>query len=139
MEVNTLPNTARGQVLLTVLGVAHPVKFNLNVLRDWSKLTGRAPSDFGQLLTEDYAEALTSLLTCAVRRFVPGQATFSQDDAADLLDAMSPTEATTVAEAITEAVTVVNPLLAALSKQVAAKSQALRPKPLPASGTTTSA
>ncbi|MGI4736330.1 MAG: hypothetical protein ACRYG7_14225 [Janthinobacterium lividum] len=126
--VGTHPNTARGEVSLTVGGSQYPVKFNMNVMRDWTKLTGRAPSEFGEVLSSDYTEALTSIITCAVRRFVPGAvypAGFTQDDAADLLDEMGPEEATNVAEAITEAVTVVNPLLAALSKQVAAKTAAL--------------
>ena len=138
---DTTPNSARGEVLLTVAGQTYPVKFNLNVMRDWSKLTGKGPSEFGQLLSDDYTEALTSLITCAVRRFVPGAvypAGFSQDDAGDLLDEMSPDEATRIAEAITESITVVNPLLAALSKQVAAKNAALHPAIPPESGTSTS-
>jgi hypothetical protein len=42
---------------------------------------------------------------------------------------MTPAEAELVAQAIGDATLTVNPLLAALSKQVAAKSQALQPIP----------
>jgi hypothetical protein len=130
------PNTASGEVLLTVAGTQHSVKFDLKVMRDWSKLTGKAPSEFGQLLADDYLEALTGLLTVAVRRYV-GLEKFSQDDAADLMQDMTPDEAELVGQAIANATMVVNPLLAALSKQVTAKTQALQPTPN-ASGNSTS-
>jgi hypothetical protein len=131
------PNTASGETMLTVAGTQHPVKFDLKVMRDWSKLTGKAPSEFGQLLADDYLEALTGLLTVAVRRYVTGNEKFSQDDAADLMQDMTPDEAELVGQAIANATMVVNPLLAALSKQVTAKTQALQPTPN-ASGSSTS-
>ncbi|MVN75184.1 hypothetical protein GO988_02490 [Hymenobacter sp. HMF4947] len=91
------------------------------------------------MLTENYAEALTALLSCAVRRFVPASALpggFSQDDAGDLIQQLPPTEARTLAEAITEAIVSPNPLMAALTATVAARNQA-RQMPA-ASGTHTS-
>jgi hypothetical protein len=133
------PNTASGEVFLTVAGTQHPVKFDLKVMRDWSKLTGKAPSEFGQLLADDYLEALTSLLTVAVRRYVPGNAQFSQDDATDVMQDMLPAEAELVGQAIADATLTVNPLLAALSKQVAAKSEALQAPNSNGSSTSTSA
>jgi hypothetical protein len=131
------PNTASGEVLLTVAGAQHPVKFDLKVMRDWSKLTGKAPSEFGQLLADDYLEALTGLLTVAVRRYV-GTPAFSQDDAADLMQDITPAEAELVGQAIANATLTINPLLAALSKQVAAKSEALQAPNTNGSSTSTS-
>ena len=126
MEVNTTPNAARGEAAITIAGQTYPIRFGLNVLRDWTKLTGKKPTDFGALLSDDYTEALTSLLACAVRRCVPDQQAFTQDNAGDLIDALSAGEAASIGEAITEAVTTGDPLMAALSKQVAAKNKALR-------------
>lgn len=126
MEVNTTPNAARGEATITIGGQAYSIRFGMNVLRDWTKQTGKKPTEFGQLLSDDYTEALTSLLACAVRRGVPGQAGFTQDDAGDLIDTLSAEEATGIGEAITEAVTTGDPLMAALSKQVAARNKALR-------------
>jgi hypothetical protein len=128
MTPNNLPNTARGEATLTIAGQAYPIRFGMNVLRDWTKLTGKKPTEFGQLLSDDYTEALTSLLACAVRRCVPGQQEFTQDNAGDLIDLMPEEEAVSIGDAITEAVTTGDPLMAALSKQVAAKNKALREK-----------
>ena len=138
MEVNTTPNPARGEATITIAGQAYPIRFGLNVLRDWTKLTGKKPTEFGQLLSDDYTEALTSLLACAVRRGVPGQSAFTQDDAGDLIDLMPEQEAVSIGEAITEAVTTGDPLMAALSKQVAAKNKALREKAQSENGTASS-
>jgi hypothetical protein len=138
MEVLTTPNPARGEATITIAGQAHPVRFGLNVLRDWTKLTGKKPTEFGQMLSDDYTEALTSLLACAVRRCVPGQQDFTQDNAGDLIDEMGKEEAESIGEAITEAVTTGDPLMAALSKQVAAKNKALREKVQSESGTDSS-
>ena len=138
MNINTTPNTARGEATLTIAGQPHTIRFGLNVLRDWTKLTGKKPTEFGQMLSDDYTEALTSLLACAVRRFVPGQADFTQDEAGDLIDTLTPGEAASIGEAITEAVTTGDPLMAALSKQVAAKNQALRQTAPTESGTASS-
>lgn len=128
MKIAITPNTASGEVSLTVAGTQYPVKFDLKVMRDWSKFTGKAPSQFGELLSADYLEALTGLLTVAVRRYV-SLPDFSQDDAADLMQEMTPAEAELVGQAIADATLTVNPLLAALSKQVAAKSEALQSAP----------
>jgi hypothetical protein len=138
MVVNTTPNTARGEAHITIAGQAHPIRFGMNVLRDWTKLTGKKPTEFGALLSDDYTEALTSLLSCAVRRFVPDQQAFTQDDAGDLIDVMTKEEAESIGEAITEAVTTGDPLMAALSKQVAAKNKALRETPQSENGTDSS-
>lgn len=136
MNVTTNASLARGEVSLTVKGTPYPICFNLNVLRDFSRLTGRGPSELGQLLTENYAEALTALLTCAVRRFVPGTADFSQDDAGDLIQQLPAEEAQALAEAITEAIIAPDPLMAALTATVAARST---PRQTPAkNGTSTS-
>lgn len=138
MEVNTTPNTARGEVRLTVAGQQYPVRFNLNVMRDWSKLSGKPASSFGLAIIEDHIEAFSGVITCAVRRYVPGQADYTQDQAVDLLDEMPQSEADAVAEAITEATTTVNPLLAAMNEKVAAKTQA-QAQPAPSESGTTSA
>ncbi|TVT43119.1 hypothetical protein FNT36_03230 [Hymenobacter setariae] len=127
MEVNTTPNTARGEVRLTIAGQQHPVRFNLNVMRDWSKLSGRPASEFNLAIIEDHIEAFSSIITCAIRRFVPAYPEYAQDLAVDLLEEMPQAEADAIAEAITEATVTVNPLLASMSKQLAAKMQALTP------------
>lgn len=119
------PNAARGEVNITIAGKTYPVRFSLNVLRDWTKLSGLPASDFGAAIVADHIEAFSGIIACAVRRFVPGLENFTQDQAADLIEEMSQPEADAIAEAITEATTTVNPMLAAMSKQVAAKKQAL--------------
>jgi hypothetical protein len=123
----TFPNTARGQVNLTIASQQYPIKFNLNVLRDWTKLTGRAASEFGLAIVEDHIEAFSGLIMCAIRRLVPGHAEFTQEQTVDLLEDMSQSEADQLAEAITEATTAVNPLLASMSKQFAMKARSLNP------------
>jgi hypothetical protein len=123
----TSPNTARGQATLTIAGKQYPVRFTLNVLRDWTKLTGRAASEFGLAIVEDHIEAFSGLIMCAVRRHVPGQSEFTQDQAVDLLEVMEQPEADKLAEAITEATTAVLPLLASMSQQFATKAQSLNP------------
>ncbi|WP_233635923.1 hypothetical protein [Hymenobacter setariae] len=123
----TAINTARGQVNLTIAGTQYPIKFNLNVLRDWTKLTGRAASEFGLAIVEDHIEAFSGLIMCAVRRLVPGHAGYTQEQVVDLLDEMSQPEADQLAEAISEATTAVNPLLASMSKQFAKRAQSLNP------------
>ena len=116
------PSLPPGQVQLTINAAQHPIQFNLNVLRDFTRLTGRGPSELGPMLAENYAETLTALLTCAVRRFVPGAADFSQDDAGDLIQQLPVAEAKALAEAITEAIIAPDPLMAALTATVAARS-----------------
>ncbi len=137
----TAPNAARGEALLTIGGEQYPVRFGMNVMRDFSKLTGKAPSEFGALLGQDYIEALTGIVCCAVRRHVPRavfEAQFTQDDAADLIDGLSAEEVDALAEGITEAVSV-GPLMAALMAKVTAKNEASQPEATPpANGTSTS-
>jgi hypothetical protein len=123
MEVATIPNAARGEVNITIAGQRYPVRFSLNVLRDWSKLTGRAASEFGLAIIEDHIEAFSGIITCAVQRFAPALS-FTQDQAVDLLEEMPQAEADAIAEAITEATSTVNPLLASMTKVLAAKTQA---------------
>jgi hypothetical protein len=121
-----IPNAARGEVQLTIAGEQYAVRFGLNVMRDWSKLSDKAPSEFGVQLEENHVETLAVFLSCAVRRYVPAAALsggFGPDEAADLIESMSPDEADAVAEAILEAVSI-DPLAAALRKQVAAKAAA---------------
>jgi hypothetical protein len=137
----TTPNTARGEVQLTIGGQQYPVRFGMNVMRDFTKLTGKAPSEFGRLLGEDYVEALSGLVYCAAKRYVPADQLpegFYLDHAADLIDAMQPAEADEIGEAIVEAVTVGNPLLTALTAKVASKTQAVHEASLSESGTTSS-
>ncbi len=137
----TTPTTARGEASLTIGGVAHPVRFGMNVMRDFTKLTGKAPSEFGQLLAEDYVEALSGLVYCAAKRYVPaGQLPegFNPEAAADLIDSMSPAEADEVGEAIVEAVTVGNLLLTSLTAKVASRNQAARAATPTESGSSTS-
>jgi hypothetical protein len=132
-------NTARGQATITIAGQKYPVKFNLNVLRDWTKLTGRAASEFGLAIAEDHIEAFSGLILCAIRRHVASHAEYTQEQVVDLLDDMSQPEADELAEAITEATMAVSPLLASMSKQLAAKAQALNastPSENGATGTT---
>ncbi|MGI4865356.1 MAG: hypothetical protein ACRYFZ_15650 [Janthinobacterium lividum] len=122
MEVNTTPNTARGEVKITIAGQQYPVRFNLNVMRDWSKLTGQAATQFGMAIVLDHVEAFSGVIACAIRRYVPGHADYTQEQAVDLLEEMSQPEADAIAEALTEATTTVNPLLAAMNQSVAAKN-----------------
>jgi hypothetical protein len=114
---------SHGQVLITLDGQLYPIRFSLNVLRDWGKLTGYSPSDFGRALANDYLEAFTSIIVCSVHRFVPALAEFTQDQAADALEAMSQEEADILAKAIIEATTAATPLLAALNRQFAVQQQ----------------
>jgi hypothetical protein len=133
--VRTTPSAARGEVSLTISGKQYPVRFGMNVMRDFTKLTGKAPSEFGRLLGEDYVEALSGLVYCAAKRYVPANelpVDFSQDHAADLIDGMLPAEADEIGEAIVEAVTVGNPLLTA---KVASRNLAVRESTQPESGT----
>jgi hypothetical protein len=141
MKVANTPAVAPGESTVTIQGVAYKLRFSLNVLRDFSTLTGRGPSELGPMLTDNYAEALTALMACAVRRFVPSTVFpkgFSQDDAADLIDALPADEAKALAEAITEAIVSPNPLMAALTATVAAKNRARTLSATSESGTNTS-
>jgi hypothetical protein len=127
MEATTTHALAPGEAVVTIQGVAYPLRFNLNVLRDFSQLTGRGPSELGRMLSDNYAEALTAIMTCAVRRFVPSTVFpngFSLDDAGDLIQQLPADEAKALAEAITEAIVSPNPLMAALTATVAAKNKA---------------
>jgi hypothetical protein len=127
MKATTNPNAARGEATLTIAGEKYTIRFGMNVMRDFTQLTGKAPSEFGQLLSTDYNEALSSIVYCAIKRYVPSEklpAEFSQDAAADLIDAFTQQEADEVAEAITEAVTVGNTLLTSLTAKVASKTKA---------------
>jgi hypothetical protein len=127
MEATTTHALAPGEAIVTIQGVAYPVRFDLNVLRDFSKLTGRGPSELGGMISENYAETLTAIITCAVRRFVPSIVFpdgFSLDNAGDLIQQLPAEEAQALAEAITEAVVSPNPLMVALTATVAAKNKA---------------
>jgi hypothetical protein len=127
MEATITHALAPGEAVVTIQGVAYPLRFNLNVLRDFSQLTGRGPSELGRMLSDNYAEALTAIMTCAVRRFVPSTVFpngFSLDDAGDLIQQLPADEAKALAEAITEAIVSPNPLMAALTATVAAKNKA---------------
>jgi hypothetical protein len=137
----TAPNAARGEVYLTIGGKKYPVRFGMNVMRDFTKLTGAAPSDFGRLLGEDYVEALSGLVYCAAKRYVAADKlpeNFDQDAAAELIDGMQADEADAIAEAIVEAVTVGNPLLTSLTAKVASRNQAVRAATQAQSGTPSS-
>jgi hypothetical protein len=134
--VKNIPNTARGEVTITIAGHQYPVRFNLNVMRDWSKLTDRAASEFGLAIIEDHIEAFSGVITCAVRRYAPGLADYTQEQAVDLLEELPQSEADAIAEAITEATTTVNPLLAAMNQKVAAKTKRLNPPTQSENGTT---
>lgn len=134
------PNAARGEVSLNIAGTQSPVRFGMNVMRDFTKLTGKAPSEFGALLADDFNEALSGLVYCAVKRYVPADklpAGFDQDAACDLIEDFTTEEADAVADAITEAVTVGNPLLTSLTAKVASKNRELQPTQ-PENGTPTS-
>lgn len=138
VPLNT-PNAARGEVTLTFSGQKHLVRFGMNVMRDFSKLTGRAPSEFGDVLGDDYTEALTAIVSCAVKRYVPADALpngFTQEDAADYIDELSQEEADALAEAITEAVTV-PPLMTSLMAKVTVKNAANTRATQPESGSST--
>ncbi|MVN78920.1 hypothetical protein GO988_21535 [Hymenobacter sp. HMF4947] len=137
----TVPNAARGEVTLTIAGAQHTIRFGMNVMRDFSKLTGRAPSEFGEVLGDDYTEALTGIVSCAITRYVPAEDLpngFDQDAAADFIDALSREDADALAEAITEAVTV-PPLMTSLMAKVKVKNQAAAGEALATNGTATSA
>ena len=129
MEATPTHALAPGEATVTIQGTPYALRFNLNVLRDFSQLTGRGPSELGRMLSENYAEALTAIITCAVRRFVPPTVFpggFSLDDAGDLIQQLPAAEAQALAEALTEAIVSPNPLMAALTATVAAKTQALK-------------
>lgn len=134
MEANTTPNAARGEATITIGGQTHPIRFGMNVMRDVTKLTSLGTSEFASLISTDFPEAATALVACAVRRHVPGQEKFSQDDAGDLLDGLTAEEADSLGDAMTEAVSV-GPLMAALLRKVAAKQAESAPSE---NGTSTS-
>jgi len=133
MQVNPIPNTARGEATITIGGEKHTIRFGMNVMRDVTKLTGLGTGEFANLLSTDFPEASTALVACAVKR-LPGKQNFTQDDAGNLIDALAPEENDMLAEAMQEAVSV-GPLMAALLKKVAAKQSGLA---LSESGTSTS-
>jgi hypothetical protein len=132
MEVNTTLNAAT----ITIAGQPHTIRFGMNVMRDVTKLTGLGPGDFAQLLSTDFNEAATALVACAVKRYVPGQQAFTQDDAGELIDCLNPTENDTLAAAIKETLSV-GPLLASLMAKVT--PSAVAPELTPSeNGTSTS-
>jgi hypothetical protein len=122
MEVNTTPNATRGEATLTIAGQPHTIRFGMNVMRDVTKLTGLGTGEFAQLLSTDFNEAATALVACAVKRYVPGQQAFTQDDAGELIDGLNAAENDGLAESIKETLSV-GPLFAALTAKVSAKSQ----------------
>jgi hypothetical protein len=124
---STTPAPNPAEVTITIAGQQYPVKFNTNVMRDWSKLTKRPSSEFGLAIFEDHIEAFSGIIACAVRRFVPTQADFTQDQAADLLGEMSQPEADAIAKVLFEVTTTPSPLLTALNKHADAKRQAFEP------------
>jgi hypothetical protein len=133
MEVNTTPNAARGEATLTIAGQPRKIRLSMNVMRDVTKLTGMGTGQFVELLSTDFDEAATALVACAVKRYVPGQQAFTQDDAGDLIDSLNPAENDALAEAIKETLRV-GPLFAALTAKVSAQ-----PEPTPSeNGTNTS-
>jgi hypothetical protein len=121
---STTPNVARGEVLITIAGTQYPVRFGMNVMKDFSKLTGKAPSELGVALSENPDNTLGSLVLLAIRRYVPGQAEIAEEVVYDLIDGLSAEEIDAITEAITEAVAVGNPLLLPLSAKVAARGKA---------------
>lgn len=116
--VGTQPLPGRGEVLLTVGGSQYPVRFSLAVLHDYTTATGTKLLDLGTHLNDDLLGTIAQLLTCAVRRYVPGAelpAGFELADGLDLMEEMGKEESDAVATAIWAAVRVdTNPLLAAL-------------------------
>ena len=135
MSPTSTPTAARGEVTLTIAGNQVPLRFGMNVMRDLTKLTGKGPAEFAAFLGENFDEATTAIVACAVKRAT--NAEFTQDDAGDLLDALSPVENDALAEAITEAVSV-GPLMAALLAKIAAKTPSPVPEVPSESGTNTS-
>jgi hypothetical protein len=125
MEITTTPNPARGEATITIGGQKHTIRFGMNVMRDVTKLTGLGTGQFAQSLSTNFPEASTALLACAIKR-LPGHDTFTQDDAGNFIDTLSPEENDALAEAMTEAIGV-GPLMAALMAKVAAKQEALAP------------
>lgn len=125
---------APGEAHITIAGTQHAIKFPLNVMRDWGTLTGRPATDFGVAIIENHLEAFSGLIACAVRRFVPEHADFTQEQAVDLIEEMGQAEANALAKVIIPAITKPNPLLLALAKQVATQHKAL---PAPADGEAT--
>jgi len=124
MEINTLPNAARGEVTMPINGQPHKLRFGMNVMRDVTKLTGLGTSEFASLLSTDFNEAATALVSCAVRRYVPGCEAFTQDDAGELIDSLNPANNEALADALKETLRV-GPLMGALLAKVA-------PQPAPA-------
>jgi len=121
MEANTTPNAARAEVTLIIAGQARKLRFGMNVMRDVTKLTGLGTSEFAGLLSTDFNEAATALVACAVKRYVPGCEQFTQDEAGELIDELSPAATDALAEALKETLSV-GPLMGALLAKVAPQS-----------------
>jgi|GEM_PF-3468825 len=135
MNAPTISNTARGEATITIAGAPHLLRFGMNVMRDVTKLTGLGTSEFAALLSTDFNEAATALVACAVKRYVPGCETFSQDDAGELIDGLSPAENDELADALKETLSV-GPLMGALLAKVAPQSGPST-SALPTNGTST--
>lgn len=130
MKPNTTSVDLRGNATITLGGTAYPISFGMLVMRDFSKLTGRAPSDFGNVLSEDYITAFGSLVYCAIKRYVPADKLpegFNEEAALELIDAMAQEEADVIAAAILYAVTTANPLVASFTAQTKARNEAAAP------------
>ncbi len=137
MEVNTTPNAARGEATITIAGAPHRLRFGMNVMRDVTKLTGLGTGEFAQLLSTDFNEAATALVACAVKRYVSGQESFTQDDAGELIDELNPSDTDALADAIKESLSV-GPLMASLMAKVTPQA-APSPASVPSeNGTSTS-
>jgi hypothetical protein len=137
--VGTVPNTARGEVLLPVVegGARYPVRFSLRVLHDYTIITGKSLMDIGELLTSDFIGTVGQLVASAVRCCVPSAVVpvgYDVGDALDLVDRLSAEETTTLMDAVMQAVRIdQTPLFQALI----AKSQSLS-TPAEANGASTS-
>jgi hypothetical protein len=137
MDVNTTPNAARGEATITIGGQKHTIRFGMNVMRDVTKLTGLGTGEFAQLVSTNFNEAATVLVSCAVKRYVPNQENFSQDDAGELIDDLSIAENDALAEAMKESLGM-GPLMAALTAKVSAQSNLDQPNQPSENGTSIS-
>ena len=116
MDTQT-PNSARGEVQVQFGGKARQLRFGMNTLHDYSKLTGSPVAGFAKDLLDDFQPAVRTITYCAIKRYVPAAELpddFSQDTVGDWLDELSPEDGETLAEALYQSVKTGNPMVAAL-------------------------
>lgn len=119
-------NTYAGEVTVRLGGAPRRLRFGMNTLRDYTALTGSPAGNFGLDFQTDYNAALLHIVYCAIKRYTPADELpegFGLDAVGDWLDELAPEDADRLAATLIASVKTVNPLVAAVVKQVAPPPQ----------------